>query len=305
MPFSLGLPSSSLGIVLGGGGGLGALPLIPTPVGFRFGDVFSGGSNGFVEVIHRDGLAAFPHYLDALDDLGNRMLVPGETNKPSTGDLFVCLADPAFATDYNPLDLVYLPNNSGLAVLIARLTDTLELWVYPFNVDGTLGTPVTHAGLDTDAGWDHTVPCKLDVFCDSRHVLYTDRGDTVFAYDLQTGTQLAPFLTLSGTDADDYDENAFKIIRPGKDIVVAETTSGNGPRNAVCLDSDKLSVWRDEINPPGAYHIFRGNLSDGLDGPTYLAHTVDLGGVNDQVWSLACWYSPCPVRRQVFVWNVG
>jgi WD40 repeat protein len=272
------------------------------------GDVLIGGSLGYVEDITRT--ASFVQYIEAFDDLGNPLRITGITFSPA-GEPFFTHGDPDQLTDKDPHDVVYLSKNPntgqpGLAVLIARLDDTLELWTYDLDSN----VVHTYTGLAVDAGWAHADYTKIDVLCDSKTILYSDRGRTIFKYDLTgSGTQLGNASQLDVGDP--YIYAAFKVIRPGQEIVVAKTASGNGPRNAICLDSDRISLWTDEINPPGDYHVFRRMLADGTDGPTYESVTVSLapgvGGVgnNGEVFSLGCYYNPCLQRRHVFVWNVG
>lgn len=256
---------------------------------FTLGDVVIGGALGYAEHITPTGTHV--QELDILDDLGSRMRCNGITFAPD-GTMFTAHGDPLGAEDYDPHDVVWMPNGSGLLVILARTNNTALLRLYD---------PVSHTvtatwtGLALDTGWTPTQMLKLDVLCDSRTVYYTDRGRTIFRYDLQESVQLSHFQQFAAESP--YAYAAFKLRRGGE-IIVAVTTSGNGPRNAVCLDKDPLYHWTDEINPPGVYHVFK-RLTE--DGSMVLQHSVQLTPTGSaEVFSLGCYMNPCSLPR---VWG--
>lgn len=298
------------------------------------GDLFAGGSLGYFEQIrgatHIDWEQGYDDgHLDNPTAVDNIMRLTGRTFSPS-GDAFSSHDDPTQQSDYAPHDLVYLSRNPntgqpGLAVLVARLDDTLELWTFDLSgtlvhkYNGTTGDP-----LETDPTWKRNtlgdegevLPyARLDVLCDSKTIYYTDMGRTIFQYDLTgTGTQLSNFAQLDTAARHIY--ASIRIVKPSGKVLVAMTSSGNGPRNALALNSDRATFWADEINPPdGFYDIGKRNLQDGaqvMDAsfpPAATTYRVRLepgtGDTNSEVWSLATWFSPCLVPRVGFTTVIG
>lgn len=273
------------------------------------GDLVVGdGALGWSEIVSK--LAAFAQYLQTYDDahLDNAgggedvqdhpMLDAGITFSPS-GHLYISCDDPKAQSDYAPHDIVWLPRaheGAQLAVLIARIDSTLEIWEYNQNLDNPIQK---HTGLDVDVGWDHTRYTHLDCLCDGRTILYTTQGKTIFRYHLDDG-QLPP-LTALGSEAH-HIYAALKVLKPSERILVAMTSTGHGPRNAICLDSNGTSLWHDEINPPDSiYHIWKRLIVDGSlindvsqgvpEGKFTVSLKPGVAGVgnNAEVWSLACW----------------
>jgi len=267
------------------------------------GDVAIGGGLGYDEVITK--VAEWEQYLQAYDDahldnpilIDNPMLVSGATFSPS-GHLYLSCADPTQNSDYDPHGIVWLPKahaGAQLAVLIARVGDTLELWEY----DSTLNDPVTvHTGLDVDPGWNRKTYTHLDCLSDGRTIYYTTQGKTIFRYHLDDG-QLTPFTQLGPEAHHIYAD--LKIVQKTGRVLVAMTSTGHGPRNAVCFDSNGTSLWHDEINPPGAYNIWKRLIADGSlvndvaqgvpEGKFEVSLAPGVAGVgnNAEVFSLACW----------------
>lgn len=262
---------------------------------FTLGDVTIGGALGYAE--HIDPITGTRiQHIHMTDDLGRDMVVNGMTFDRQ-GNLYSALGVPG-GSPYEPHDIVWIPTNAGLLVIVdTDGTETgVELWKYAMDATTVLAT----YSVEVDAGWTPKKRLKLDVACDGHTVYYTDQSRTIFKYDIAgSGTQLTPFDVL--TD-DIYSYCAFKLLNgDGPDIlIVAMSNAGNGPRRALCLDKNKLYNWRDEINPPGDYHVFKQQRSDGAD---VLSHVVSLdpGDANDKIWSLACWTNPCPGRRFSFV----
>lgn len=294
----------------------------PTTSPYFRNDLLAGGPLGWAEtirnVLHIDWTYGYDNgsedaYVGAAD---HPMRLTGITFSPS-GTAYFSHDDITQLSDYAPHDITYLTRNPntnrpGLAVLIARMNDTLELWTY--ELDRTF--VYAYTGLQVDTSWkayrgpddsrpDMRLPyCRLDVLCDSRTIYYTDMGRTIFRYDLNgAGSQLANFAQL-GTEAH-HCYASIRVLKPSGDVLVAMTTSGHGPRNALALNKDR-TFWADEIHPPdGFWDIFERSLVDGLEvldasappvGITYRPR-LDKNNptVNAEVWSLATWFNPCIV----------
>src|SRR5581483_8531943 len=236
-------------------------------------------------------------YVMQTDDLGDSdVIVTGISFAPD-GRVFQTVAPADGGGDFYPHDVVYKPDGSGLIVLVGRLDNTAELW--ELDLDGNkIGS--SHA-IDLDEGYNGE-PMKVDIACDAKTVYYTDQGRTIFTYDLETHTQLDPFVQLP-TDSP-YVYGGFKLL-PDGDLVVAMTGSGDGPLNAVCLDADPTLFWTDEVNPAdGTYRVYQRSLADGSAVQAVEA-ALTPAGLNGQILSLGCWGRPCdepPNVDQAAVW---
>lgn len=259
-------------------------------VAFLNGDLVIGGAHGYLD--HMRVVSGTPTHIqeiDAKDDLGNRMRVNGLTFSPQRV-LFAALGDPAGLKDFDPHDVVWMPNGSGVLTLLARTNNTAVLRLYDKTTHTTLRT---WTGLTVDAGWTPARYLKMDIMCDSRTVFYTDRGKKIRRFDLEAasgaGAMLSDFADLGAAP---YIQGALKIIRRTRDVIVAQTASGNGPLNGVALDPHNKH-WVDEINPPsGVYHITQRDNTTHL--PTGLQYTVRLTPtLSSEITSLACCFSPC------------
>lgn len=290
----------------------------PTTTPYQRNDLLAGASLGWAETIrstmHIDWTYGYDDgsidaYVGAED---HPMRLTGITFEPN-GKAHFSHDDVTQLSDYAPHDLAYLSRNPntgrpGLAVLVARIDDSLELWTY--ELDRTFVHAYTD--LQTDASWkmyrgnDAGFPglrlpyCRVDVLCDSRTIYYTDMGRTIFRYDLMgAGSQQANFAQLLPAAHHCY--AAIKVLKPSGKVLVAMTTSGHGPRNALAINKDR-TFWCDEIHPTDGYwDLFLRRLQDGakvLDasippvGITYRPR-LDPAGANVEVWSLATWFNPC------------
>lgn len=263
---------------------------------FNRGDVLIGGEFSYAE--HIEPLAGvYQQHVRWEDDIGRDMVVNGQTFD-QRGNAYAALGAPGHS-DYEPHDIVWMPNDSGLLVIIAVGTD-VQLWKYNLDGDTVLQKWI---GLSKDASWvpqDDNKRLKVDIACDSTSVYYTDQGLSVFHYDLNTSTQKANWDTLPASS--NYRYNAFKLIQKTnpQQIVAAMTTSGNGPQRAVCLDGNKTKHWTDEVNPPtpGLYHVYKRELATTSTGEMVLSHVVSLSPSddNDKIWSLACYVNLCGAR---------
>ncbi len=257
---------------------------------FERGDLIVGGNHGYYAQ-HRPyrpyptGVPLVQH-VEVLDDTGNRLRVNGGVFSPA-GDLYLALGDPAGLADHDPHDIAYAAGNPPkLAVIVARADNTAELRTY--SLDGAL---LAEWPVATDPGWTRDRYLKLDVNCAGIIAYYTGRGRTIFRFDLSTGTQLDPFAQLASDSPYVYAD--FQLLPPQDGgLVVAETGSGMGPRNAVALDLDGTSLWTDEINPiDGRYEVYRRALGDGSDILSFPG-TLDPGGANDAITALIVYDSP-------------
>lgn len=249
-------------------------------------DVVIGGAHGYAEHINSSGTHV--QHIELRDDpgTGNLMKVWGACFTPQ-GDAFFALGQIATYEDYTPHDICYIPGTVSpreFAVLIPRLDDTLELWRY--DEDGNVLD--TFTGLDTDTGWTHETPCKLCVACDGTTVFYTDQGETIFSFDLTSGTQNADFDTAptnyiyAGIDIDGLND-LYVNLTP---IV----SGGVGPRRDLSLGGlDHL--WVDQVNET-PIKVYKRSTSDGSE---ILNHEVSLdpSDINSEVLSLAVYYHPC------------
>jgi len=264
---------------------------------FNPGDIAVGGQHHYVEVLDKTTLLT-PRLVHVLDDAGadTQQYIMGCTFRPPTGDLFtVSTPDPTIANC--PHDVDWMPNDSGLLMAVVPSAGSLEFRKVGF--DGTVLT--TWSSIPTDTGWTNE-PVKVSVACDARTVFYSMQHDHIRRFDLQTGSPLSIYATLSTTD---YVFGGLRVLPGGSgdsyQVVVAMTVTGDGPLRAICLDSDRQSLWCDEINPSGSYHVQKRKLLDG----TLIAQVVteaDPTPDNDVTLALACYYNPRAVRRTPFAW---
>ncbi len=258
---------------------------------FRRGDLIVGGNRGYFAQHRPQRPVALEtplvQHVAVVDDVGNPLRVNGAVFSPA-GDLYLALGDPAGLADQDPHDVAYVSKSPGyLAVIVARANDTAELRKYTLGGEQVAAWPVA-----TDAGWTRERYLKLDVDCAGTIAYYTDRGRTIFRFNLDTGAQLAPFAQLPAGSGYVYADFQLMPTPPGG-LVVAMTGTGTGPRNAVALDVDGRTLWTDEINPSDArYDVFRRSLADGTDLLSFPAR-LDPEGTNDEVTALACSYHPC------------
>lgn len=247
-------------------------------VNFNPGEVCIGSAHGFIQHISAAGTTL--QQIPINDDQGLPIKIFGITFS-NDGEMFTC-GGPAGGSDYMPNDIVYIPNGTGLVVIIARLDNTAELWHY--DLDGNvLDTWV----VDTDDGWEGE-PLKIDIACDSETVYYSDQLYTIFSFNIATGLQGTPLAQLATNS--DYRFNAFKLL-PDGGFVVNKTNTGNGPKNAICLNVDKTTTFVDEVNPTDeTYSIWKRNISNGAQT---LEVPVSFNGINDEVSALGCYYSAC------------
>lgn len=134
---------------------------------------------------------------------------------------------------------------------------------------------------------------KVDIMCDSTTVLYTDSLYSVFTYDLNTSQQKPKFTSIDTNS--NYRLCAFKIISD-TGIEINMTGSGDGPKNALCLNSDGTTLWTDEVNPIDKYRAHKRRLTDGSNLITIDANVnpaSDTDDKTDVIYSLGSWYHFC------------
>lgn len=256
-------------------------------VGLVDGDIIIGGELGFAEQT-RPGSNSVSHIqnISAKDPFGNILRVNGITTNED-GEVFMALGDPANVMDNDPQDIVWIPDGSGLLVIIAKTNNTAQLWKY-----NLAGVKIQQWNIQVDTGYTRlgTSLLRLDIACDAESVFYTDMGKTVFQFNIRTGVQGSNFLRLA--DASPYVYAAIKI-HPESGVVVAMTPIGNnggaGPRNAVCIDADATNLWTDQtITTP--YKIYKRLDVNG--GPS-ITYADNINGTNTKVWSLGCYAHFC------------
>lgn len=254
-------------------------------------DLLVGGKLGYVN--HRSALGVNLGYIAAYDDqsVPRPLQVNGITVAP-TREFYLALGDPAGEADEDPHDIVYVDTTvPTLAALVALASNTLQLW--RLTVDGAIISKVTVA---TEPGWTRDKIARIDIDCDENTIYYTTRQKTIFRWDLAAASQMAHFDQLPLHSP--YVYASFKRMRSG-DFIVAMTNGGNGPQNAVALDT--TAFWTDEINPADAvYHVFRRSYEDGSDLQSFAA-TLDPASANGVITALAVAYEVCAVaaRRRV------
>jgi hypothetical protein len=299
MPTGLGSTGAKLGstFILGGGS-----PALPTATDQLTGDVAVGSNAGYIEVVHAD--TSFVRMIPAVDMDGNTyqyvMGLDYAKSGPLAGQLFAAQAH-AEDEDGCPNDVAWIPNANPPAVLAAIVPSdgVLELRKYNAETGAQIGSAWT--GLDTEIGWTR-VPVKLVVACDGKRVFYTMQGANIFQYDLQSSSQLPVFDTLPVGSPYIYGDIDF--LPP--DIIVAMTLTGDGPRRGVALGS-KTTVWTDEVNPTGAYHVYKRLTADGTlaPGPNTVLTKSDPASDNGPTLSLAAFFNPCLARRVGYAWVVS
>jgi len=257
---------------------------------FQSGDVIVGGGIGRCDVLHSDG--SHVGYLSVLDAGGARLRVNGIDFLPN-GDPVICGGDPSFAVGDNPLDVRFDRKRNSLAMLVAQLDDSLEVWC--LNLDGTLIEK--QPGLAVGA-WVHTSKAWLAVDCGGT-MYYTVGDDTVRTWDLDGATQGPDFVTV----ASPYIAAAIDVTKGGN-LVVAKSLSGVGPQQAVAVSSP-THVWTDQLNetPVKVYKRLISDLSD------VLSHTVsldpdDTGATDVPVTALGSYFSPCGGLKTVLVGSI-
>lgn len=260
-------------------------------VAFSEGEIAIGGAYGYIHRI--DAIGTTIERLDAVDDIGNRMRVNGITFDED-GNMYSVLGDPSNLSDYNPHDIVWIPDNSGYVVLLARLDNTAILRKY--DLDGAVLNEYT---IETDTGWTTDKYMKVDIACDSTTVYYTDQLYTVFKFDLDTGTQLSPWSTLSPSG--NYRYNAFKLLPDDAGLVIdmSDVDGANGPKYSICLDAAGIALWTDETLPADEiYHVFKRSLTDGSDILS-VETSLQADGSSAITTALGCYYFFCGNQIQV------
>lgn len=243
-------------------------------------DVLIGGALGYLDHISTTGTHL--QHLQTFDDdtTPNPLRVNGIAIAPD-GEIYMALGDPLGVKDEDPQDLVYVNTVPAvLALLVARTDNTLELWTL------SLGLELVdkHPGLAVDDGWTRDRYARIKVGIDQNTIYYTDRGRTIFRWDLTAGAQLPNHAQLPEDSPYIY---AGFDIRPNGDIVMAVTGSGNGPRNAVAIDD--TVVWVDEVNPDDeTYHARNLTLPTFTDILTYPV-SLSPAGTNAEITALTVW----------------
>jgi hypothetical protein len=254
-------------------------------------DVLVGGSLGYLN--HRDGNGVSLGYVAAFDDqtVPRPLQVNGITVTP-TREFYLALGDPTGEADEDPHDIVYVDTATPtVAALVAFASNTLQLW--RLTTDGAI---ISKVSVATEPGWTRDKIARIDIGCDENTIYYTTRQKTIFRWDLAAGTQMPAFDTLPAESP--YIYAAFKRMKNG-DFIVAMTSGGNGPQNAVALDA--TGFWTEEVAPADeVVHVFKRHYDDGSDLLSFAA-TLDPSGTNGEVTALAVPYEVCAVvaRRRV------
>lgn len=263
---------------------------------FSFGDIAVGGKHEYTTVYDSSG--SFSQAVHVTDtgtlsgptDSGPQTFIMGCTFRPTTGDLYTA-SSPSQTAPNTPHDVDWIPDDSGLLVAVVLSAGVLEFRRY--NFDGSLAHVYSPSPL-VEVGWAQQ-PVKISVACDARTVFYTQSLYKVQRYDLQTESQLADYLVMNPVTS----PYIFGGLRAhpresgdDRDIVVAMTATGVGPRRAVCLDSDGSSFWWDLINAT-PYQIEKRHLvTEAFEQLITTQYDGD-SGHNDATLSLACYYNPC------------
>lgn len=259
---------------------------------FEYGDIARGGENHFIQVIHAD--TSFSQMIHVLDDLGGdtQQYIMGVTFRPPTNELF-SVSTPSQTMPFVQHDIDWIPDDSGL--LVAVVPSPGQLLFRKVNFDGD--TIIDEWEPNIEPGWAQQ-PVKITVACDSRTVLYTQSLHKVQAYDLVSRTNLADYETIPYDSP--YIYGGIRLLPEGmttvdgKHFIVAMSLTGNGPRRAVCLDSDGENHWVDEINTPDLYHIQKRTIFNGTFVLEVQTRATDDPDSNDRTLSLACLYGICP-----------
>jgi hypothetical protein len=273
---------------------------------FDPGDIADGGTNEYIAIYHADGsFSQVVHVTDTgtitgASSSGPQTLVTGVTFRPPTDELF-SVSTPSMALANVAHDIDWIPNDAGLIVARVPAAGQIQLIQYDFD-DTIIGGP-WNVAVPPGYGRQHV---KISVACDSDTVFYTTQQKVVKRWSLASG-QLSDYWTLPSSSP--YIFGGLRALSnasgvgDNRDIVVAMTQTGRGPREAVCLDSDGISLWSDEINPTGNYRILNWLLSEAtVDGFGDLVGSLpvqtDSGGLVGRTLALACNYNPCRVARR-------
>lgn len=291
MPMILAGPSSSLGLGSGSGatgGGTASGGGASSEIAALLGDVFVGGGLGYTERIKRDGTHL--QLIHETDDLGNNGEVWGQTISGITGHRYSTLG--VLGTDgtgNTPHDIAWCPDDSGHFVAIVPTAGSLKLYKYNLDATAVIGGPWT---LAVETGWT-SKPVKIDVACDSDTVYYTMQGKKIKRFKVSTTTQLADLQTLA--DSSPYIYGDLRVLN-NKQVLVAMTDTGVGPRRGIALANDPdlgVVVWIDEVNTT-TFHVYKRKSIDGTSVLSVLTK-LDPANKNAAAFSLAAYYVRCPV----------
>jgi hypothetical protein len=257
-------------------------------VNLQPGDVFVGGNYGYVTQHRKSGIFwPVVQYIAIVDDEGNQ-LCPNGLDVGPDGELYTAEGDPDGLADNDPHDVAYVTSDPPkLAAIIAKADDTAEIRTY--NLDGVLQNTWN---IEVDEGWTKTNMLKIDVACDGFTAYYTDRGRTIFKFNIETGTQLANFHQLDEDSEYIYADLALLPATDSGDILIVNMTNlGNGPRNAVAITYN--GYWSDEVSPAdSSYEVFLRDLDNANDLESF---TVSLSpdDDNDEITAIAVYYDVC------------
>lgn len=144
--------------------------------------------------------------------------------------------DQLFATD-----IKHLPGTDHFAVIAERgsfyTPATREIWLLDVN-----GDEINHWTVDADPPV-HGIP-HLSVGADGHTIFYltsyyNDINKNIFRFDINTGTQLAPLVTLAGPP---YFKTGL-MCTPDGGVVVGQYAGGGGERKLVRYSSTGSIVW--------------------------------------------------------------
>ena len=246
------------------------------------GDILIGGDVGFIDHIRADGTLV--DQLSLPDEGGEPVRANGIDIGPD-GTVYLAKA-PSGAGTAVPHDVAYIPDGSGVLRIVQTTPGVAELWKY----DASDGELLKQWSIETDDGWT-TGLMRLDVAADSSTVFYTDSGRTIFRFSIGPGVpdaerQMEPFDQLPVDSPNIY---AGFTLLPDGGLVIAMSKTGDGPRNAICLDGSRTAFWTDEVSPTGEYHIYKRDLDANGD-------MIDVypkpGHLDYPVTSLACRLAP-------------
>lgn len=266
---------------------------------FVLGDIAIGGQHEYVEVMHSDTtLNQMVHVTDT-NSSEPQTYVTGVTFNPISGDLFTS-SSYSLTADFTPHDIDWIPDNSGLLVPVVPGPGQLEFWKYDYS--GNVIDTFTNPNVET--GWAQQ-PVKISVACDARTVFYTQSLHKIQRYDLVTRANLTDYETLPADSH--YIYGGLRLLPAGmttidgKHLLVAMTLTGDGPQRALCLDSDGIHHWVDEINPTAGYHIQKRRIDTGIMFTQILTQYDTNPAHNDKTLSLACFYNICGQRMPIMV----
>lgn len=301
-------------------------------VGFSAGDIFVGDRYGYVEHRQQDGTfiqllstlyncefsECFEVWGLTMDREGSLYALTGESvltpppiiekfgvdgiSQGVFGDAPFVGWDGGTGTDF-PWDVVWNQyDNSFLCLIVHDGYGTQELHIWRLDSDGhkTNDWQVDFEGDLPDAMISR--PGKIDVACDGHSVYYTFQWHKIKCFDIQSETQQADFATLSGSSP--YEFCAFKCL-PNGGIVVNLTATGEGPRDALCLNSDGTTFWSSIVNS-SPIRCDRFNISNGSSqGDTFDVYVASPYPHEDDPASMASYYFPCTQARAAFVTLIG